>query len=217
MQTSERTLEGWAHHEAEEMNLRLKDKRPFGRSDYKFTVEDAWFWEDYAYKKGRRPDRGNSRRRFLELLGHLDGDNWEGNDVLDMGVVLATSSSLGQSRCLGIDLSGLVDKEQPQRMMLKIAVLFSLANFPIPIFPMVTSISSICMKFITMRSSTRASRKKSHELPSREQILLAETLKGGPLLNAGRNLKNSIRYLLDPAKKMHDIGRGGRGNFVTGL
>ena len=105
MQTSERTLEGWAHHEAEEMNLRLKDKRPFGRSGYEFAVEDAWFWEDYAYKKGRRPDRGNLSRRFLELL---DLDNVEGKRVLDIGcgagqyaVLLAKKGAI----VTGIDLS----------------------------------------------------------------------------------------------------------------
>jgi 2-polyprenyl-3-methyl-5-hydroxy-6-metoxy-1,4-benzoquinol methylase len=209
----ERTIQEWTRCEAEEMNLRLKDSRPFGRPDFEFSEEDAWFWEDYAYKKGRRCDRGNLSRKFLELL---DLDSVKGKRVLDIGcgsgqyaVLLAQKGAI----VTGIDLSP-VGIELAQKMAAVNGVAdrctFSVAQFSESDFPnehfdivYMHEVYHHAIKYLGIKEEVNRIAKPG------AKILLAETIRGGPLLHAGRTLTKSVKYLVDPESKIHDLNEGG--------
>jgi ubiquinone/menaquinone biosynthesis C-methylase UbiE len=76
------SIEKWAVIEAEEHDDEYRGTYPFGRNSLSFTVEEALWFEDYAYKKGRRTDRGDRTRKFLELV---EIDSICGKSILDVG------------------------------------------------------------------------------------------------------------------------------------
>jgi len=213
MLRTDRNVEEWVRLEAEEMDLRLRDARPFGRPGYEFTAEDAWFWEDYAYKKGRRHDRGNLTRKFLELI---DLDNVAGKRVLDIGcgagqysVLLAKHGAI----VIGIDLSP-VGIEHAKRMAEANGVAenctfsvteFSNSNFPDEHFDIIYmhEVYHHAIKYLGIKEEVNRIAKPG------AAILLAETVKGGPVLHAGRQLMKQIRYLRNPEQKIHDLNEGG--------
>ena len=63
-----KTASEWAVIEAEEHDQENKDAFPFGLKTYEFSKERAWWYEDYAYKKGRRKDRGHRTKKVFELI-----------------------------------------------------------------------------------------------------------------------------------------------------
>ncbi len=209
----DRTNEEWIRLEAEEMDLRLTNARPFGRPGYEFTEEDAWFWEDYAYKKGRRYDRGNLTRKFLELI---DLDNVAGKRVLDIGCGAGQYSVLLAKRgaiVTGIDLST-VGIEHAKRMAEANGVAdrctfsvteFSNSHFPDEHFDIIYmhEVYHHAVKYLGIKQEVNRIAKPG------AKILLAETIKGGPLMNAGRQLTKQIKYLRDPEQRIHDLNEGG--------
>ena len=213
MLRSNRTNEEWIRLEAEEMDLRLSNARPFGRPGYEFTEEDAWFWEDYAYKIGRRCDRGNLSRKFLELI---DLDSVAGKHVLDIGCGAGQHSVLLAKRgaiVTGIDLST-VGIEHARKMAEANNVAdrctfsvneFSDSHFPDEHFDIIYmhEVYHHAVKYLGIKQEVDRIAKPG------AKILLAETIKGGPLLNAGRQLMKQIRYIQDPQQKIHDLNEGG--------
>ncbi len=164
-------------------------------------------------RKEDDPTAGICHADFWSLL---DLDNVEGKRVLDIGcgagqyaVLLAKKGAI----VTGIDLSPVgievakktaAANDVEDRCTFFVSQ-FSDSNFPDGHFDIIYmhEVYHHAIKYKGIKEEVARIAKPG------AKILLAETLKGGPLLNAGRNLKNSIRYLLDPAKKMHDLDEGG--------
>ena len=96
-----RTADEWAEIEAEEHDELYADQFPFGLDGYAFTIQRALWYEDYAYKKGRRRDRGHRTKKFLELV---DLENLSGKRVLDIGCGIGQYSVLCAKA--GADVTG---------------------------------------------------------------------------------------------------------------
>ena len=99
-----RTPAEWATIEAAEHDSHYQDACPFGRNELTFTVEQALWYEDYCYKKGRAR-WGHRTRKFLELL---EVESLPGKTLLDVGSgtgQLAVLYAKCGARVTGVDLS----------------------------------------------------------------------------------------------------------------
>jgi len=186
MLRNERSVEEWIRLEAEEMDLRLKNARPFGRPGYEFTEEDAWFYED----SGKRVlDIGCGAGQYSVLLA-MQGATVVGIDLSPVGIEHAKKMA---------EANGVAD-----RCTFSVTE-FSDSNFPDEHFDIIYmhEVFHHAIKYKGIKQEVNRIAKPS------AKILLAETLKGGPVLHAGRQLMKQIRYLRDPAQKIHDINEGG--------
>lgn len=91
----------WAQVEADEHDGEYSGAYPFGLGTYAFTIGHALWYEDYAYKPGRRPDRGHRTKLFLEEVGL---ESLYGKRVLDIGCGIGQYSVLCAK--LGAEVTG---------------------------------------------------------------------------------------------------------------
>mgnify|MGYP003981486421 FL=1 len=74
--------EQWEKIEREDHDEQYKDSRPFSANRYKIDIPHVIWWEDYCYKKGRRPDRGHRTRKTFDVMNL---ENLRGKTILDIG------------------------------------------------------------------------------------------------------------------------------------
>ena len=99
----------WAAIESASHDSHYQDACPFGRNELTFTVEQALWYEDYCYKKGRAR-WGHRTRKFLELL---EVESLPGKTLLDVGSgtgQLAVLYAKCGARVTGVDLSKTVTR-----------------------------------------------------------------------------------------------------------
>lgn len=72
----------WERIESAEHDRLYKDSLPFDSTDYKIDPPHVLWWQDYCYKKGRRPVRGHRTKLAFELM-NIHGLG--GKTLLDIG------------------------------------------------------------------------------------------------------------------------------------
>ena len=204
--------ETWEELERKEHDERYANAYPFGRNSYRFSPEYVLWYEDYAYKKGRRRDRGHRTRKVFELM-ELHG--LRGQKVLDIGCGIgqhAVFFAMHGAEVTGIELSP-VAIEIAQTMAREngigdgcrfIAGEFTKIPLPFESFDIVLlhEVYHHIIKYPGVKE-------KIISLPRPGgRIMLTDTMRGGGLIHMGRRLSKYLRYKIRPISKEHELDAG---------
>ena len=208
----ERTVDEWAAIEAAEHDQEYTESYPFGLDQYQFTVEHALWYEDYAYKKGRRRDRGHRTRKVFELM---DLKTLQGKNILDIGCGNGQYSvlfALLGATVTGIDLSP-IGIDVARRMAKAngvseqctfLAGEFASAAIPEAAFDIVLlhEVYHHVIKYPGVDDAI------SRAAVPGGRIILADTVRGASLIDRGRSMVKFFRFKRDPVARQHEANLG---------
>ena len=207
-----RTAEEWAEIEAVEHDEEYREAFPFGLQKYSFTVEHALWYEDYAFKKGRRRDRGHRTRKVLQLV---DLNSIEGQKILDIGCGIGQYSKLFAKKgaiVTGVELSP-VGVEIAKKIAAANNVAdqctfitgeFTKQNFPDEKFDIVLlhEVYHHAIKYPGLKDQIKQITKTGGK------IILADTVRGSRIIHMGRRLVKYFRFMLQPEARQHEQDLG---------
>ncbi len=207
-----RSAAEWAIIEAEEHDELYSGQTPFGGDTLEFTIEQALWYEDYCYKKGRRRDRGHRTARFLELVDLTD---LAGKRVLDIG------SGIGQYSVLcakagaivtGVELSEVgvaTAKEMAQANGVAERCEFIHGDFTEQELPaeefdvvMMHEVLHHAIKYPGLKELIMKITKKGG------RIVIADTVQGAWPIHMGRKLVKFMRFLGRPEAREQEEDLG---------
>jgi rfaE bifunctional protein nucleotidyltransferase chain/domain len=208
----ERPPDEWAKIEAAEHDEYYAHAYPFGLNTYEFTVEHALWYEDYAYKRGRRKDRGHRTRKFLELV---DLDTVSGKRVLDIGCGIGQYSVLCAKmggNATGIELSPIavgIAQEIATANNVRDRCQFVAGEFTQMSFPdehfdivMLHEVLHHAIKYPGVKEEILRITKPGGK------VVVADTLRGSLVVNLGRKLTKHMRHRKDHSLKEHEENLG---------
>ena len=207
-----RTVEEWAAIESAEHDELYKDAFPFGLKQFGFTIEHALWYEDYAFKRGRRCDRGYRTRKVFELI---DLDALSGKSVLDIGCGIGQYSVLMAKKgaqVVGIDLSEvgirraalIADANGVSNNVTFLAGDVTCIAMPDALFDIVLmhEVYHHAIKYPGLKQIIKRVTKPGG------RIILADTVRGSMVIDRGRSLAKKVRYWRWPEQYKHEDNLG---------
>jgi 2-polyprenyl-3-methyl-5-hydroxy-6-metoxy-1,4-benzoquinol methylase len=185
---------------------------PFGLSSHKFTPEHVLWYEDYAYKKGRRRDRGHRTRKVFDVIGL---DELAGRKVLDVGCGIGQYSvflAMYGADVTGIELSpaaievaeAIASANGMEANCRFIAGEFTEVALPPESFDVVLlhEVYHHIIKYPGAKEKVLGLAK------SGGKIILADTMRGGGLIHAGRRLTKWLRHRMRSGSREGEVRAG---------
>lgn len=202
----------WAQIEKAEHDEAYEGAKPFGLDELRFDVDHVLWYEDYAYKKGRRRDRGHRTRRLFQAIGL---DELSGKRVLDIGSGIGQYSvffAMHGATVTGVELSS-VGVSIANQMATANSVAdrctfvegsFTDQSFDDDAFDVVV-LHEVYHHLIKYAGSDREILRVTR--PG-GLVVMADTLQGGGLVHIGRRMTKAMRHLLVPGSREHEIRAG---------
>lgn len=207
-----RTAEEWAVIEADEHDGEYRDLYPFGLRQLEFSVEHVLWYEDYAYKKGRRRDRGHRTGKVLQLI---DLNSLDGKEVLDIGCGIGQYSVLMAKKgaiVTGVELSPVGvrrAKEVASANDVSSACTFICGDITHVELPddrfdvvLMHEVYHHAIKYPGLKEMIRKVAKPG------AKIILADTMRGAFLIERGRRLVKAVRFWRWLYKHQHEDNLG---------
>ena len=207
-----RAMDEWSKIEAQTHNQEYANAFPFGLKTFEFTVERALWYEDYAFKPGRRSDRGDRTKKFLELL---QLDSIAGKQVLDIGCGIGQYAVLCAKMgayVTGVELSP-VGIQRAQEIAAANGVAdrcnFIVGNFMQQELP--SEHFDIVYMHEVLHHAVKypgLSEKTARVIKPGGRILIADGVRGDSLVDAGRRLVKHFRFRGRPSERQEDENKG---------